>query len=199
MAPDERRAALIAATVPLLRVHGMDVTTKQIAQAAGVAEGTIFGVFPDKNSLLQAALMEVLDPNRSVNAMAGIDLSGDLRTRLTEAADKLRRSFQDNAPIFAAIRTLVFTHDDPAFRERMLAGRTGTIQALTELIGPDRDQLRREPSEVAGYLLMLIGATNHGAFGGTDRFDSDELVSLLLDGLLVRNNDNDNHGGPARC
>jgi AcrR family transcriptional regulator len=201
MAPDERRAALIAATVPLLREHGMDVTTKQIAQAAGVAEGTIFGVFPDKNSLLQAALMEVLDPDRSVNAMAGIDPSGDLRARLTEAADKLSRSFQDNAPIFAAIRTLAFTHQDPAFRERMLAGRTGAIQALTELIGPDRDQLRREPSEVAGYLLMLIGATNHGAFGGTDRFDAGELVSLLLDGLLIRNDDNydDNHGGPARC
>jgi AcrR family transcriptional regulator len=200
MAPDERRAALIAATVPLLRVHGMDVTTRQIAQAAGVAEGTIFGVFPDKNSLLQAALMEVLDPGRSVNAMAGIDPSRDLRARLTEAADKLSRSFQENAPIFAAIRTLAFTHEDPAFRERMLAGRTGAIQALTELIGPDRDQLRREPSEVAGYLLMLIGATNHGAFGGMDRFDAGELVSLLLDGLLIRNDDNHhNHGGPARC
>jgi AcrR family transcriptional regulator len=202
MAPDERRAALIRATVPLLREHGLDVTTKQIAQAAGVAEGTIFGVFPDKNSLLQAALMEVLDPDRPVDAVAGIDPHADLRTRLIEAVDRLNRSFRKNAPIFAAIRTLAFTHDDPAFRERMLSGRTRTVQALTALIEPDKDQLRRDPSDVAGYLLMLIGATSHGAFGGTDRVDSGELVSLLLDGVLVQDHENrhdNHHGGPERC
>jgi AcrR family transcriptional regulator len=202
MAPDERRAALIAATVPLLREHGMDVTTKQIAQAAGVAEGTIFGVFKDKNSLLEAALLEVVDPSRTVNMLIGIDPDADLRTRLAEAADRLSRGFQSNAPIFAAIRTLAFTHDDPEFRQRMLSGRERTVRALTELIEPDKDQLRRDPSEVAGFLLMLIGATNHGAFGGIDRFDAGELVSLLLDGVLVRNHDHDHdhiHGGTARC
>jgi AcrR family transcriptional regulator len=197
MAPDERRAALIAATVPLLREHGMDVTTKQIAQAAGVAEGTIFGVFPDKNSLLHAALMEVLDPTRAVHALSGIDTTADLRTRLTQATDRLRRSFRDNAPIFSAIRTLAFTHNDPAFRERMMAGRTGTVRALTELIEPDREQLRREPSEAAGFLLMLIGATSHAAVGGNDRLDAGEIVSLLLDGLLVR--DTNDHGGTGKC
>jgi AcrR family transcriptional regulator len=198
MAPDERRAALIEATVPLMREHGMDVTTKQIAQAAGVAEGTIFGVFPDKNSLLQAALLEVVDPSRTVDMLAGIDTGGGLRARLSAAADRLHHGFQRNAPIFAAIRTLAFTHDDPDFRERMLSGRKRTVNALTELIEPDRDQLRREPSEVAGYLLMLIGATNHGAFGGIENFDAGELVSLLLDGLLIRDNHN-YHGGTERC
>ena len=44
LAPEERRAALIAATIPLLHEHGLEVSTKQIAHAAGVAEGTIFGV-----------------------------------------------------------------------------------------------------------------------------------------------------------
>ena len=42
------------ATLPLLRAHGLSITTRQIAEAAGVAEGTIFGVFPDKEALLQA-------------------------------------------------------------------------------------------------------------------------------------------------
>ena len=51
LAPDDRRAALIEATLPLLREHGTAVSTRQIADAAGVAEGTIFRVFPDKNSL----------------------------------------------------------------------------------------------------------------------------------------------------
>jgi AcrR family transcriptional regulator len=35
MAPEDRRAALIAATVPLLHEHGLDVSTRKIAEAAG--------------------------------------------------------------------------------------------------------------------------------------------------------------------
>jgi AcrR family transcriptional regulator len=197
MAPDDRRAALIAATVPLLREHGLDVTTKQIAQAAGVAEGTIFGVFPDKTSLVHAALVQVLDPTHAANALEGIDRTADLRGRLRQAAGRLHDSFLKNAPLFAAIRTLAFTATDPEFKARMLSGRDRTIAKLTELIEPDRDQLRIEPREAAGFLLMLIGATNHGAFGGSDRFSAEETVSMLLDGVLIRHIDN--HGSAERC
>ncbi len=45
---DERRAALIAATEPLLEQFGRDVSTRQIAEAACVAEGTIFAPSPPR-------------------------------------------------------------------------------------------------------------------------------------------------------
>ena len=35
--PSERRAEIIAATLPLVREHGANVTTRQIAEAAGIA------------------------------------------------------------------------------------------------------------------------------------------------------------------
>ena len=62
MAPDERRRAIVDAVVPLLLQHGDDVTTKQIAEAAGIAEGTIFRVFPDKAALLMAVAEETIEP-----------------------------------------------------------------------------------------------------------------------------------------
>jgi len=52
--PDERRSMIVAATLPLLLEHGDRVTTKQIAEAAGIAEGTIFRVFADKDALIAA-------------------------------------------------------------------------------------------------------------------------------------------------
>jgi hypothetical protein len=64
-------------------------------------------------------------------------------------------------------------------RHRLLA-------ALTTLVGPDEARLRRSPATVARLLLLFCGANTYGPFGDPDRFNGAELVSLLLDGLLVR-------------
>ena len=60
--PSERRAAIIAATLPLLRTIGPPVTTREIAKAAAVAEGTIFSVFADKDDLIEATARAGFDP-----------------------------------------------------------------------------------------------------------------------------------------
>ena len=60
--PEERRAAIIDAARPLLIEHGENVTTRQLADAAGIAEGTIFRVFADKDELL--SLIHISEPTR---------------------------------------------------------------------------------------------------------------------------------------
>ncbi len=62
MSPDDRRKAIVTALVPLIIERGGEVSTREIAQAAGIAEGTIFRVFPDKKSLLLAAAEEAINP-----------------------------------------------------------------------------------------------------------------------------------------
>src|SRR5258705_6822875 len=105
MAPDHRRAAIVDATIPLLRENGLLVTTRQIADAAGVAEGTIFGVFNDKASLIRAAVIKALDPGSSVDTISDTRAIKDLRTRLIRVADMLSRGMEMNAPLMAAIRS----------------------------------------------------------------------------------------------
>lgn len=187
MAPEDRRAALIAATVPLLREYGTAVSTRRIAEAAGVAEGTIFGVFPDKASLLRAALMSAFDPRPVVDALAAIGTRAELRARLREAVTVLRRRMSANANLIAAPRELM--GDDPGFHERMMEGRQRIAGALAALIAPDRDRLRRSPEAAAQLLLMLTTVSVYRGFGhGADvgDMDDEEIVSVLLDGLLVR-------------
>jgi AcrR family transcriptional regulator len=195
MAPADRRAALVAATVPLLREHGADISTRQIARAAGVAEGTIFGVFPDKNSLVVEALVVALDPRPTVDALAAIDPGAGLRRRLAIAADLINDRFASNAHLMAAVRSLVFTTDAHPEAARCFAtSRVQLHEALTTLIAPDAAKLRRSPATAARLLLLFCGANTFGPFGDTKPFDGDEVVSLLLDGLLTTPVDH-THGG----
>src|ERR1700752_3778565 len=70
--PDERRSMIVAATLPLLLEHGDRVTSKQIAEAAGIAEGTVFRAFADKDELIVAVIESAIDPQPLERALAAI-------------------------------------------------------------------------------------------------------------------------------
>ncbi|MET0726315.1 MAG: helix-turn-helix domain-containing protein, partial [Leifsonia sp.] len=76
---DERRAAIMDAVIPLLLQHGRAVTSRQIAEAAGIAEGTVYSVFEDKEDLIHAAIERHWELTSIVDAMSAIphDLSLD--------------------------------------------------------------------------------------------------------------------------
>jgi AcrR family transcriptional regulator len=198
MAPEDRRAALIAATIPLLQEQGLDVSTRQIADAAGVAEGTIFGVFRDKNSLVVTALLHALDPQPTLDALAAIDRSLGLRLRLIAAANRVGERFTSDARLMSAARTVAYATDaHPDARKQMADSRERLLASLTAVIEPDANQLRRSPTTAARLLLLFCGANTYGPFGDPAHLDSAEMVSLLLDGLLITTNEK--HGGAVRC
>jgi len=193
MSPEDRRAALIAATVPLLREHGVSVSTRQIAEAAGVAEGTIFNAFPDKVSLLRAAMLEVLDPAPMRAAFTDLMEIPDLRARLVATVDLLRQRFAANQPLIHAARTLGAGPDAAAlkgFFDRLLEARRESVLAVAAVFEPDRANLRRDPVSAARLLFMLVMANVHTREGNEpdalNEMDSDDIVSLLLDGLLIK-------------
>jgi AcrR family transcriptional regulator len=56
--PDKRNAILAAATA-MVASAGLGAPTSKIARAAGVAEGTIFTYFPDKDALLNELFLDL--------------------------------------------------------------------------------------------------------------------------------------------
>src|ERR1044072_7488750 len=93
LSPDERRAAIIRATRPLLMEHGQRTTTKLVAEAAGIGGGPIFRVFPTKEALFDAVLDAEFDPEPFLAAIAEIDLEQPLRDRMIEVTTPLQRRF----------------------------------------------------------------------------------------------------------
>src|SRR5258708_12837417 len=85
--PGERRSMIVRATLPRLLENGEMVTTRQIADAAGIAEGTIFRVFADKDELIAAVVEMALDAGPLERALATIHLS-------PPSHDSLRRPVQ---------------------------------------------------------------------------------------------------------
>src|SRR5450432_1365816 len=86
-----RRASIVAAALPLLRRHGVGVTTAQIATAAGVAEGTLFRAFSDKDALISAAMQAAFDPKPAEAQLRAIDRTGSLRDQMIAAVEILQR------------------------------------------------------------------------------------------------------------
>src|SRR6478735_5524754 len=103
--PEERRAAIIETTIPLLLQHGRSVTTRQIAEAAGIAEGTIFRVFPDKEQLIDAVLERAVDPVPTQRALDAIDRSLPLDERLVLAVEIIQQRVDQIWQLMSAIGT----------------------------------------------------------------------------------------------
>lgn len=185
LSPEQRRAALIAATIPLLREHGADVSTRQIAEAAGVAEGTIFGVFKDKPSLLRAAVLAALDPTPLLRDLKSIDPALPLRQRMIAAARLVRAHAADQGALFYLVRGPLFADDRRSLGE-LMAGRYLILNELTSLIEPDARLLRRSPAVAARLLLSLVGSPPGALRGLDEHLSEEEAVSVILDGLLVR-------------
>ena len=181
--PDERRAALIAATGPLLEKFGRDVSTRQIAEAASVAEGTIFRVFSTKEDLIDAVMDDVFDVQRTCDELAAIDRSQDLEGRMVGAVTVLQNRLRRVFALFHSMR--IRPRPDQQDHDRQRTDNDRLNAAVTALLEPDADRLRMPPDEAANALRTMTFALTHPILGNQHFAEPEQIVDLLRHGIEV--------------
>jgi AcrR family transcriptional regulator len=176
MPPEQRRAAIIEAAHPLLIEHGDGVTIRQIAAAAGVAEGTIFGVFADKEELLTATVQAAIDIEPLERSIAEIDPDAPFEDRLIQATELIQARIVDVWQLVSKVRTKHRKHH---------SGPMLQSPALVAMLSSDPDRFRVDPATAARMLRALTLSLSHPMLA-TEPATAPQIVDMFLNGAGAR-------------
>jgi AcrR family transcriptional regulator len=176
LTPDDRREAILDAVVPLLRDHGRDVSSRQLAEAAGIAEGTLFRAFGDKESIIAAAIQRILDPTPVRNALRGIDPDEPTDAKVRQVLQLLRERFAEVVQFMTALRM-----QGPPPKEY----RSEDEDWVTILGGLFRPgELAIPVADLGQYLRLLAFGSAIPMLNTAHPFTHDELAAIVLRGVL---------------
>jgi len=200
--PDERRRAILTAVQPVLLERGAAVTTKELAHAADVSEGTLFRVFVDKPTLLREAVFSALDPTTVVPELDAIDRSAPLVERVTRVLELGFERVGVTMRWFGVLHELGRLEEAnaaaPAVRAAKLewarsqqSRQDEVTAAVARVLSPDAAAFGRPLEDVTALLdVVLVGAAMqkvHAARRGEAPHtpEIDVLVDHFLHGVLA--------------
>ena len=196
--PAERRVSIVRAALRLIATNGTMPTTREIAEEAGIAEGTVFRAFDTKERLVDAVVGETFCPAPISVQMRAIDPDQPLRERLVDLVTVLQGRF---AEIFGVMSALGLTAPPADFEEhrgcRPDSGHVpveeqdpaadtawpGRPGRLLEFVEPDADQLSCTPAELVSYLRLFTFSASHPDIAEGQILPPQTIVSVILDGV----------------
>jgi len=177
---EDRRAAIMDAVVPLLIARGRSVTTRQIAEAAGVAEGTIYAVFENKEELISACVHRYLDGANQAAPVRAIVPRASLGDLIEEIIDVIRKRITEAFALLALLRST------PGAKPRDMRRPQDDglfTAAISEALQPYADELKIPPQRAAKVIRAAAFALSHPMIIGEEPFAVSEIRELLLHGL----------------
>jgi AcrR family transcriptional regulator len=188
LAPELRRRAIVEAIIPLILKHGGTVTTAQMAEASGVAEGTIFKVFSDKSALLHEALKTCFDPAPVMEQLAAIERELPFEIKLRKAAAIVLKRAERVHALAAVLRSLPHAPhtDHREIHKKAIEANSLIFWGLTRMFRDESDGLAVEPARAAAAFRGLLHAVSFPLSDPKELITADEAIDVLLHGVVAR-------------
>jgi AcrR family transcriptional regulator len=177
LAPDDRRAAILDAAVPLFIASGSGVTTRQIADAAGIAEGTIFRVFDGKDAIVDAVVARFMDPAPTLERLAAIDESLDLEGTIAAMVEILGERIKGVMGIMQAVGM----RKPPAHPPRAEGDEANSV--ALEVLGRHKHELGVPPEAAIAIIRAAVFGSSIVPFAGAHPLDPGDLAHIIVYGI----------------
>jgi AcrR family transcriptional regulator len=183
---EARRAAILTTAIPLVRTQGRAVTTRAIADAAGVSEGTVFHAFGDKDALIEAVVEHEFRLERTESSLREIDPTAPLAERIRAVVAVMQRRLTSVFDLMTALGM----HRPPDHDHRddgRPPGHRTTMTLIADLLRPDSSALRFTPERTAELVRLLTFAGSHPAITDGSPLSAEQITDVLLHGVTTRN------------
>ncbi|MCH1882303.1 TetR/AcrR family transcriptional regulator [Agrococcus sp. ARC_14] len=172
---DDRRAQIIEAVTPAVLEHGAAITSRQLAEAAGVAEGTLFKAFGDKESLLVALAEHHMTDDDAIAEFTSDSLEELVATLVVVLVERMRFMFQLVVALGPIAQRVAEEHREVFDRSKLW------LAAHFEPFGAEL----RVPPLVAAEVLRTLAWSAASGWGEHSPVSSvDDILQVLLHGIV---------------
>lgn len=158
-------ARLLEATLSTLVEHGLDgATIPRIAQAAGVSPATVYRRFVDKQGLLRAACLHMLErSNRANREQLGEKLGqGPLERAARVLIGLIFMQHRQHPKLIQALESFLGSDDDHAFVRAAHAIVDDNLDLLIQAMLAHRAEITHPDPELAVRIATVTAATAIG-------------------------------------
>jgi AcrR family transcriptional regulator len=154
---------LLTATIGVIEAKGLaGATIPEIAAAAGVATGSIYRRFTDKEALIRAAFLRLLERSQEANraALTPERFAGmSLEEALHVVTRGLVRQYRAHTSVLKALQQFLDNRSDAVFQERAVTLTAGNLQRLVEALLAHRGRIASPDPERAITFALLSAIT----------------------------------------
>ncbi|WP_460810740.1 TetR/AcrR family transcriptional regulator [Nocardioides salsibiostraticola] len=188
LSPEERRTTILESALPLVLEHGRATTTKQIAAAAGVAEGTLFRVFDSKDEIFAAVLAAAFEPGPYLAELDAIDLTLPVEAKLLALTASMQRRF---VTIFRLMIALAVDKPPPPptgpgspdhQHDEHEEWRREVTARMVAILEPDQSDFRLPLEDVVRMLRLLTFSGSHPHVSEQQPLTPEQIVDVVLHG-----------------
>lgn len=182
MSVEDRRDSIVSAALPLFLERGADVTTREIADAAGIAEGTIFRAFEDKQQIIDTVIARAMDPEPTYAQLRALGPELSLEDTVTQVITILRERFDSVVSLMSVLGRHGTHHRDHHKRRR----DDVALQVTEELLERHRGSMRLDPPAAAHAIRVLAMGVSMPLLGSTSHLTTRDIVDLVLHGIVKK-------------